>query len=577
MSARSLGLLAGGLAAYFAILTVRHSLSAPDDAGPAMTAIAGTTAVLMFGVFVASRSPALADKAHAVTLSVGALALANFLADLALTADIKQTTNIASAIVAAGLLLYSPSYVAVYFSIAVAGWLAVTSGLDAPDKWHFFFVLLASGALGGLALWVRMRAIADIEAMRLSNREAYARIEAERQLHEAHNRMRYTEKLESLGVFAGGVAHDLNNVLVSLIGNADLAKRALAPNEPALRHIQLVLDASRRAADLARHMLDYSGKGRLTGSPVHFPQVVRNLKPLLRTAMPSGVELSTVVADSAPIIDGDAGQLEQLVAELVANGAEAAQKGGSTVVVRVDAFEADAATLASFTIVSDCAPGRYVRLAVHDDGKGVAPADLTRVFDPFFTTKGPGRGLGLATVAGIVRSHGGAIRFQSEAGQGSQVTVLLPAASTTEAAPKPAPPVEEALFGGGLVLLADDDAAIRALMREILESSGFEVIEAGDGLEALNRMRTMAGDLRLVILDATMPHLTGPQVLSKTRDLDLDVILTSGYGSKMREEVAEKPVRFLRKPFNPSELMEAVWAVLAAQGGRKRGERPDQT
>ena len=188
------------------------------------------------------------------------------------------------------------------------------------------------------------------------------------------------------------------------------------------------------------------------------------------------------------------------------------------------------------------------------------------MFDPFFTTKGVGRGLGLASVSGIVRAHRGGIGIESELGQGAVVTVVFPAAAQQDPAARPDAPPESMELGGGLVLVADDETGVRQLIREVLEQAGFEVAEARDGAEALARMRALAGEVRLVILDATMPNLTGPQVLQQTKDLDLNVILTSGYGSEIGQGVEGRITAFLPKPFTPAELLRCVSDALNESG-----------
>ena len=567
LAARNLAPLSCGLAAYFAVLTLNHTQYAPAQAAGPMTLLAGVTTFLMLGVYTATRTSLLTGHAHAATVFLAFVVLANFFAHLGLTREVKQSTNISLALLGGGLLFFSMRLLGLYFAAALAGWLLMTYRWGDPDWPHYGLMLMASVFLAGAAFWIRLRAITDLEGLRAANREAQLRAEAQRQLRETENRLRYTEKLESLGLLAGGVAHDLNNVLVSLIGNADLAKRMLPEDEPASRRLDLVLEASRRAADLARQMLDYSGQGRFATELVHLPRLVRNLKPMLRSAMPSHVELSTVITDNAPLIEGDPSQLEQVALELAANAGEAAVGDAPSVIVRVDTIELGGEAMAGFSIGADLRQGRYVRLSVHDNGSGIESQALERVFDPFFTTKGPGRGLGLATVSGIVRAHGGVIRIESDPGQGAHVAVLFPVASRQDPGPRPQPAIDGLNLGGGIVLVADDEPAVRMLVREVLTQADFEVIEARDGLEALGRMRAMSSEIRLVILDASMPHLTGPQVLQQIKDIALDVILTSGYGCEIANSVADQTVGFLRKPFTPAELIEAVAAALRKRDG----------
>lgn len=234
--------------------------------------------------------------------------------------------------------------------------------------------------------------------------------------------LRETQKLESIGLLAGGVAHDFNNLLTGILGNISLALDQIPPGDPIRELLAGSLRSSERAAELVRQLLAYAGKGRFVIEPVDISAVVREVAPLLRTSVPKQVRFELQLANQLPPVDGDHAQIQQIVMNLAANAGEAIGDRPGTVLIRTGARDVDGET-------EGLPPGRYVCLEVRDNGSGMDEATLAQIFDPFFTTKFTGRGLGLAAVSGIVRAHHGAIRVTSEPGKGSTFDVLLPASS----------------------------------------------------------------------------------------------------------------------------------------------------
>jgi two-component system cell cycle sensor histidine kinase/response regulator CckA len=385
-------------------------------------------------------------------------------------------------------------------------------------------------------------------------------------------RIRQAQKLESLGVLAGGIAHDFNNLLMVVLGNASLALQDLDPGSPLHHDIEQIETAAMRASELTKQMLAYSGKGHFVIEPTNLSKVVADMEQLLRSSVARNAGFELALARELPLVDADVSQLRQVLMNLVSNAAEALGRDGGTLVVRTGTIEADRGLLDSLVVVDDLPAGQYVFLEVRDTGAGMDEAVLARVFDPFFTTKFTGRGLGLAAVLGIVRGHRGGIRVESQPGFGTTVKVLLPsshlkpAAAAAEAV-APAKEVEgEDLEAEGTVLLVDDEEGVRSMAHRMLERLGFKVLTAVDGIEAVDAFRRHHDEIRLVLLDMTMPRMDGVEAFRALRAIrpDVKVILTSGYSEQMAaEQVGENgPAAFLQKPYRPADLVHKIDDVL---------------
>jgi len=380
--------------------------------------------------------------------------------------------------------------------------------------------------------------------------------------------VRESQRLESLGVLAGGIAHDFNNLLMSILGNATLALRTLPADAPASERMRSIETAARRAAELTDQMLTYAGQGATTVERVELSAIVGEMTRLLETVISKS---ATLRIDGQPAAaDGDPAQLRQVVMNLITNASDAIGETRGSIVVTTGTMEVDEAFLAESRAADRLAPGTCSFLAVRDSGHGMDEATRRRVFDPFFTTRFTGRGLGMAAVSGIVRRHGGAIRIESEVGVGTTVTVVLPRAALAAepaAAAAPAPPPFEA---SGTVLVIDDDAMVQNLVRYGLASAGFEVLAASDGPAGLACFDAHADEIRLVVLDLTMPHMSGVQVLAalRARAPETPVLLMSGYSveTALDPTVIPDDQPFLHKPFDLDTLLRRVQAVLAHAG-----------
>jgi PAS domain S-box-containing protein len=389
---------------------------------------------------------------------------------------------------------------------------------------------------------------------------ARKRREHERRRLEA--RVQQAQKMESLGVLAGGVAHDFNNLLVGILGNADLALMKLPPEAAVRPHLQDIEQASMRAADLARQMLAYSGKGRFVVEELDLRLLVEEIAHLLEVSISKKAVLKYDFGLEVPPISADATQVRQVIMNLITNASEALQDGSGVISISTGSMVCDEDYLGGTFIDQDLAPGTYTFMEVSDTGVGMDEQARERVFDPFFTTKFTGRGLGLAAVLGIVRGHSGAIKVYSEPGKGTTMKVLFPSTLSDDAGGGATETVEIEWVGSGLVLLVDDEESVRAVGASMLQHAGFDVITAGDGEEAVELFRRRRDDVDCVLLDLAMPGLDGVETFRELRRFraDVQVVLTSGYSEQeaVNRFSGKKLAGFVQKPFRLAELMDTL-------------------
>jgi len=375
-----------------------------------------------------------------------------------------------------------------------------------------------------------------------------------------------TQKLESLGLLAGGIAHDFNNLLTGILGNASLLRLQVPDGSPVHEGLRRIEAASERAADLCRQMLAYSGKGRFMIRPIDVNEMVRGTWSLVQTSVAKKAELTFTAAGVLPRIKADMLQMRQVLMNLVINASEALAEAGGRVAVRTGVMTVDRTWLAGAYLAPDLPEGEYVFVEVEDTGCGMTPEVQAKIFDPFYTTKFTGRGLGLAAVAGIVRSHHGAVRVTSHSGRGSTFRICFP--PTTEEAPKPRAPATLALTteARGTVLIVDDEETIRQVAADVLTKAGFQTVVAADGLLALEALAVDGREFRGVLLDFSMPRLDGVETFKriKARYPKLPVVLMSGYEE---EDAVERFAGlglsgFVQKPFTPATLQQLLQKAL---------------
>jgi PAS domain S-box-containing protein len=381
----------------------------------------------------------------------------------------------------------------------------------------------------------------------------------------AEEKLRQAQRLESIGLLAGGVAHDFNNILTGIMGNASLIEQDVPP-ETAER-IRAVIDGAEKAANLTRQLLAYSGKGQFIIEQLDLSELVRDMAGLVRLSVPKSVELLYDLCDGLPLISADPGQMQQIIMNLVINAGEAIgpERNGT---VRISTGVEEVAAPFTDAAGAQVAPGCYVSLQVKDTGCGMDEQTRAKIFEPFYTTKFTGRGLGLAAVSGIVRSQKGAILVESAPGAGSVFRVLLPA--TRSANERPDAFVEARQ---PKVLVVDDEQSVRDFLKAALEHHGYSVLVAHDGSDGMELWRKHRGEIALVLLDLVMPIAGGRQMLAEIKSLDPNarVLLTSGYNEEEAKRLCASYVgtAFIQKPYTARTVLQRVQEAIAARAGSR--------
>jgi PAS domain S-box-containing protein len=405
-------------------------------------------------------------------------------------------------------------------------------------------------------------------------RDITSRKEHEEAQRRMNSQIQHTQRLESLGMLAGAIAHDFNNLLTAVLGNVDLAVTTLAPNAPGLAYLKSIDQAARQATDLCRQLLAYAGKGGCTVQRMGLAHLIQEMVYILDVSIPKKVRLRYQMDENLPLIEGDASQLRQVLLNLVVNAAEAIGDQPGDITVTAGTTRCDNAFLAACLLGSMRSEGEYVTLKVTDTGLGMDPSIIERIFDPFFTTKLAGRGLGLAAVLGIVRAHHGAIHVTSELSHGTTITILFPALSGTLTPAQPETPAEPsdaltAWQGHGTILIVDDEETVRTLAGNMLTHLGFQILQASNGEEALERFRTAeAGGqpVTCVILDLTMPRMDGEESFRELQKIrkDVCVLLSSGYPEETLSARFSNTglAGFLQKPYRLASLQRKLAELL---------------
>ncbi|HTL53951.1 MAG TPA: response regulator, partial [Planctomycetota bacterium] len=397
-------------------------------------------------------------------------------------------------------------------------------------------------------------------------RDVTERKRAEEERHVLERQVQHSQKLESLGILAGGIAHDFNNLLTGILGHASLAQLDLSPDASTRAAILQIEIAARRAADLTNQLLAYSGKGKFVVQPVQLSQLVREMAQLLEISIPKKIRLVFEFQSQMPLIDADASQIQQVAMNLITNAADAIglESGQIIVATGVDVITAEFQSDSHFD--KSLQPGKYAYLEVRDTGCGMNEETKARIFDPFFTTKFTGRGLGLAAVMGIVRSHRGALRVHSVPGEGTVFRVLLPVSTAPATVTAPRPKTDRIWIGNGTVLVVDDEESVRTVARMMLQKFGYQVLTASDGREGVDLFRQRQNDIHVVLLDMTMPQMSGEEAFREITRIrpGVSVILSSGYSEQ--EAVSrfgfDGLAGFIQKPYRTMELIQVVQEAL---------------
>lgn len=375
----------------------------------------------------------------------------------------------------------------------------------------------------------------------------------------------HAQRMEAVGQLAGGVAHDFNNLLTVISGYADILRVKFGHDSSARKSVDLIARAAQRATLLTTQLLTFSRKNEPESRPSDVSCTLSTINDILSRLIEEDIEVVIRPDDQEAWIEVSPGQVEQVILNLAINGRDAMPNGGQLVIAnRGVTFGLD-----EEVPCVELSPGSYVLLSVTDTGLGMDEKIRARIFDPFFTTKEPGKGtgLGLATVYGIVYAAGGAIRVDSTPGKGSSFDIYFPC-FTGERAPEidcddPLPSELDI----GTILLVEDDSTVRNLAQEVLESRGLQVVLASDGAEALELVQQRTTEFRLLISDCVMPHLSGPKLAVRVRELlpEIRIVLMSGYtGLHLEDSPDALPADvFLQKPFSPAQLLAAVQTAMS--------------
>jgi two-component system cell cycle sensor histidine kinase/response regulator CckA len=380
--------------------------------------------------------------------------------------------------------------------------------------------------------------------------------------------LRQSQKLEAIGLLAGGVAHDFNNLLGIIMGFSEASVRKLPPGHPVAEQLEEVISAARRGGELTRKLLAFSRKQVMQPTAIDLHAVVGSLTKLVHRVLGEDVDLRIERESDPLVVRADSVQLEQVLLNLCTNARQAMPDGGR-LTLRVSRATLDAA----FARQNPWSRGgRFAEITVSDTGIGMDEATRARLFEPFFTTKVDGTGLGLATAYGIVQQHGGFMGVETVPGEGSTFRVFLPLLDmSAEAHSTPSVTPRDEKRGRELVLVAEDDRSLRSLVSGTLRELGYAVIEAADGDEAVRRYGDQASEIALVVLDVVLPRLDARQVYERIRELrpDVKVLLTTGYApesTRLGALIRERGLALLQKPFMPSELAARVRSVLDGGG-----------
>ena len=414
--------------------------------------------------------------------------------------------------------------------------------------------------------------IAELEATIIERKQA----EADKEKLEAQNRQ--LQKSESLGRMAAAIAHHFNNQLGVVIGNLEMAMDEQPKGAPPSRSLTSAMEAAWKSADMSGLMLTYLGQAHDKVGPLDLGYSCRKLLPLIKTTMPENVILETSFSSPGPVISTNTDYIQQIFTNLVTNACEAVGKDRATMYLSIKTVSpSEIPTKNRFPVNWQSQDNAYACLEVVDTGCGIEDKDIEKLFDPFYSTKFTGRGMGLAVVLGIVKTHKGVLTVESKPNRGSTFRVFFPSAEETMQQTQKVVSKDDSLISdvsplkfkeGGTVLLVEDEEMLRKMAAIMLERLGFSVMKAKDGIEALEVFGKHQSEIQFVLSDLTMPHMGGWETLTELRKLqpDIPVILASGYdfAHVMEGDHPELPQAFLAKPYNLKALSDAISQVLGS-------------
>lgn len=387
---------------------------------------------------------------------------------------------------------------------------------------------------------------------------------AENRRKKVEEKMQQAQKLESLGILAGGIAHDFNNLLLGIMGNADIMFYELSDGSPLQHRLLEIKRAAKRASELTNQMLAYSGKGSFKIEPIDINDVIMEMESLLDTSISKKISILYELSTGLRLISGDVTQIRQVIMNLILNASEAIGNITGSITLRTYLTECTEETIDHLTMNYSMKPGNYLCMEIADTGCGIDPEKIKQIFDPFFTTKFTGRGLGLAAVSGIIKSHNAGLLVESRMNSGTTFKVYFPVME------EEAPVTEKPRKSGSIdtkrknktVLIADDEKYIRDLATKMLTIAGYNVLLAENGSQAITMFRENMKSIACIILDLTMPELDGIEALAEIRKISytVPIIISSGYcESDIEGRFQDRNVSgFLQKPYQITELVDTI-------------------
>jgi signal transduction histidine kinase/ActR/RegA family two-component response regulator len=522
---------------------------------------------------------------HPVVAALGWLIASNGLLAALLTDDAGSTVYLPIVLIATGSFMLSYRWLALMCSVIFAVWTVVAYFAGSPPELsHHALVMAAAvvvavGIVSARRASIRRLAASRRQQERLKQESEAALERAERELAERRSaeadrqkleeRLRHAQKMQAVGALAGGVAHDMNNVLTVITTLSSALKDDPSCDAAVREDAAEILAAAKRGAALTRNLLGFARRGKFRTEVFSLNEIVKRAEQLLNIAIPKRIAIVSETEAVPAEIQGDPQQISEVLVNLCLNGAEAIREAG-TLTIRTRTVALTGADLSEHP---DRPTGDYVELCVVDTGDGMDSETLDRAFEPLFTTKprGAGTGLGLSMVYGVVETHGGIVRLDSEVGCGTTATVLLPVV-TGAGAPtveRPVSSVEpQSARGSATIIIVDDERGVRWVSERVLTECGYRVIGVGDGDRAIDEYRIRGRAIDLVILDMAMPGMSGAECFTKLRSLDPSarILVSSGFATDGDTEklLATGAIGFLQKPYSADQLTEAVTAALHA-------------
>jgi two-component system, cell cycle sensor histidine kinase and response regulator CckA len=397
-------------------------------------------------------------------------------------------------------------------------------------------------------------------------RDVTLRRKEEKQKKILEKRMLQSQKLESLGIISGGIAHDFNNLLVGILGNASLIQMEENLPESCHNNAEDIISSAEKASEFCDQLLTYSGKGHFNLEPTSLNDSISEILKIMEKVISKKVSLITNLESGLPNIKSNSSQIQQIIMNLITNASESFGEEEGTITIKTGKMHASKEYVDSSYLQDDLPAGEYLYVDVIDTGCGMDKESITQLFDPFFSTKFAGRGLGMTTTLGIVRSHQGAIFVESNPGEGTLFRILFPV--TNQPVNKKSSPKKDHNFGNdpGTILVIDDVEAVLNVTRIALELENFKVLTAKDGQEGLEVIKKQHEEISLILLDLTMPKLNGKELIDylTLTHSEIPIILSSGYDSEevLTEKTMQAIAGFLKKPYTVQGLLHEVHQAL---------------